>query len=290
MLFTQYKSMSYKNNPLDDKPGWISKPEDELLGFSWKGGSEIYTTGVVMWSDIFLYEIEKPGKPTEKLAIVFFDTQGLFDSRTSSEDSSRIFGLITLMSSLQIFNLNDVIQENQLEYLQMATEYGQYHASNNSNNKNKPFQNILFLIRDWVHISDHPYGFSGGQDYIKELLEVKQNQNPALRMMRENIKSSFDNINCFLMPHPGSQIITPRYNGSFVLMDKKFREQLVELVEHLLKPKNLVKKKILGESVNSQQFGEYMKTFFKIFQSLETPGVPSIYTATLNTKNLLAHQ
>lgn len=55
----------------------------------------------------------------EKLAIILMDTQGLFDTKTSPTDNSRIFALGTLISSVQIFNLNNLIQENQLEYLQV---------------------------------------------------------------------------------------------------------------------------------------------------------------------------
>lgn len=91
----------------------MGEPEEILLGFSWRGGVERDTNGVIMWSDIFLHET-KNGK---KLAIILLDTQGLFDKKTSPTDNSRIFSLGTLASSIQIFNLNDVIQENQLEYL-----------------------------------------------------------------------------------------------------------------------------------------------------------------------------
>jgi atlastin len=50
----------------------------------------------------------------EKIAIVLMDTQGLFDTVTSPTDNSRIFSLGTLISSIQIFNLNDVVEQTQL--------------------------------------------------------------------------------------------------------------------------------------------------------------------------------
>lgn len=102
-------------NKFDHKIDWIDAGDEPLKGFSWKSGSKRHTTGVVIWSDVFLHE-----QNNEKLAILLMDTQGLFDMETSPAENSRIFALGTLLSSKQIFNLNDVIQENQLEYLQVS--------------------------------------------------------------------------------------------------------------------------------------------------------------------------
>jgi len=100
-----------------------------------------------MWNDVFLHTIERTG---EKVAIIVMDTQGLFDNQTSPMDNSKIFALGTLISSIQVLNLSGVIQEDQLQYLQFATEFAKYAASNNQGLSGKCFQNLLFLIRDWV--------------------------------------------------------------------------------------------------------------------------------------------
>jgi atlastin len=120
LLFSQYKSVSFMDNPLSNKRNWIGDVDAPLTGFSWRSGATRDTTGVVLWSDVFLHENLNPKtKKMEKLAIVLMDTQGLFYSKTSPTENSRIFALGTLISSIQIFNLNDVIQENQLQYLQV---------------------------------------------------------------------------------------------------------------------------------------------------------------------------
>lgn len=112
--------MSYQDNPLNHKKQWVGDEDAPLKGFSWRGGAARDTTGVVLWSDVFLHEqINQKTRKNEKLAIILLDTQGLFDQNTSPTDNSRIFALGTLISSVQIFNLNDVILENQLEYLQV---------------------------------------------------------------------------------------------------------------------------------------------------------------------------
>jgi len=68
-----------------------------------------------MWSDVFIYDTEEG----DNLAIILIDTQGLFDQKTSPSVNSKMFALSTLISSIQIYNLHNVIQEDQLQYLQV---------------------------------------------------------------------------------------------------------------------------------------------------------------------------
>ncbi len=94
---------------------WIGAPDEPLKGFSWKSGVVRNTTGIVLWSDVFLYD----AKNGEKFAILLIDTQGLFDHDTPAAINGKIFSFTTLISSFQIFNLVNMIQEDQLEYLQV---------------------------------------------------------------------------------------------------------------------------------------------------------------------------
>jgi atlastin len=86
-----------------------------LKGFSWKPGVTRNTTGIVFWSDVFLYDSDDG----DKYAILLIDTQGLFDHDTPPAMNAKIFSFTTLISSLQIFNLANMFQEDHLEYLQV---------------------------------------------------------------------------------------------------------------------------------------------------------------------------
>ncbi|KAH8050805.1 guanylate-binding protein [Aureococcus anophagefferens] len=77
--------------------------------FEWRGGRVRMTTGITVWSEPFLVT----GADGEQLAVVVLDTQGLFDNETPMGLTSCIFGLSTLMSSYQIYNV-----------LALFTEYG----------------------------------------------------------------------------------------------------------------------------------------------------------------------
>lgn len=128
---------------------WMGQKDEPLKGFSWRSGFIRDTTGIVIWNDAFLYTDKKTG---EKIAIIVMDTQGLFDNETSVMNNSRIFALSTLLSSMEVLNLSGVIQEDQLEYLQFATEFAKYFKINDQRAAEKAFQNLMFLVRDWVTV------------------------------------------------------------------------------------------------------------------------------------------
>jgi atlastin len=118
VTFFQYKSINTLGQENDEtkKPGdWIGEPDEALKGFSWKPGVSRNTTGIVLWSDVFLYDSPKG----EKYAILIIDTQGLFDHDTPPAINQKIFSFTTLITSYQIFNLVNMIQEDHLEYLQV---------------------------------------------------------------------------------------------------------------------------------------------------------------------------
>ena len=70
--------------------------------FEWRGGRNRMTTGITVWSEPF----ECTSKSGEKLSVIILDTQGLFDNETPMGLTSCIFGLSTLMSSFQVYNLS----------------------------------------------------------------------------------------------------------------------------------------------------------------------------------------
>ncbi|PNJ70276.1 ATL1 isoform 4 [Pongo abelii] len=115
---------------------WVGDYNEPLTGFSWRGGSERETTGIQIWSEIFL--INKPdGK---KVAVLLMDTQGTFDSQSTLRDSATVFALSTMISSIQVYNLSQNVQEDDLQHLQLFTEYGRLAMEETFL---KPFQDNL---------------------------------------------------------------------------------------------------------------------------------------------------
>uniref|UniRef100_A0A4W4E9X0 GB1/RHD3-type G domain-containing protein n=1 Tax=Electrophorus electricus TaxID=8005 RepID=A0A4W4E9X0_ELEEL len=261
---------------------WMGGNDEPLTGFSWRGGCERETTGIQAWSEVFVVEKEDGSK----VAVLLIDTQGAFDSQSTIKDCATVFALSTMISSIQVYNLSQNIQEDDLQHLQLFTEYGRLAIEEVYE---KPFQKLLFLIRDWCYPYEHKYGLAGGNRFLEHRLQVKQNQHEELQNVRKHIHSCFSSIGCFLLPHPGLKVATnPHFDGRLKDIDDEFKKELQNLVPLLLAPENLVEKDINGAKVTCRDLLEYFKAYIKIYQGDELPHPKSMLQATAEANNLTA--
>ncbi|PNI41408.1 ATL2 isoform 11, partial [Pan troglodytes] len=138
----------------------------------------------------------------------------------------------------KVYNLSQNIQEDDLQHLQLFTEYGRLAMEEIYQ---KPFQTLMFLIRDWSYPYEHSYGLEGGKQFLEKRLQVKQNQHEELQNVRKHIHNCFSNLGCFLLPHPGLKVATnPSFDGRLKDIDEDFKRELRNLVPLLLAPENLV--------------------------------------------------
>ncbi|XP_029554511.1 atlastin-2 isoform X3 [Salmo trutta] len=270
------------NQQQEQSDSWVGGDDDPLTGFSWRGGCERETTGIQVWSQVFV--VNKPDG--SKVAVLLVDTQGAFDSQSTIKDCATVFALSTMTSSVQVYNLSQNIQEDDLQHLQLFTEYGRLALEEIYL---KPFQSLMFLIRDWSYPYEHNYGLEGGNRFLEKRLQVKQNQHEELQTVRKHIHSCFSNIGCFLLPHPGLKVATnPMFDGRLKDIDGDFKEALGNLVPLLLAPENLVEKEIGGAKVTCRDLVEYFKAYIKIYQGEELPHPKSMLQATAEANNLTA--
>ncbi|XP_034537116.1 atlastin-2-like [Notolabrus celidotus] len=261
---------------------WMGGDDEPLTGFTWRGGCERETTGIQIWNDVFV--VDKPDG--SKVAVLLVDTQGAFDSQSTIKDCATVFALSTMTSSIQVYNLTQNIQEDDLQHLQLFTEYGRLAMEEIYL---KPFQSLMFLIRDWSYPYEHGYGLEGGNHFLDKRLQVKQNQHEELQNVRKHIHSCFSNINCFLLPHPGLKVATnPYFDGRLKDIDGEFKKYLHKLVPLLLAPERLVVKEIGGNKVTCRDLLEYFKAYIKIYQGEELPHPKSMLQATAEANNLTA--
>ncbi|XP_051695499.1 atlastin-2 isoform X5 [Oryctolagus cuniculus] len=265
-----------------DSPSWIGGNNEPLTGFTWRGGCERETTGIQVWNEVFV--IDRPNGT--KVAVLLMDTQGAFDSQSTIKDCATVFALSTMTSSVQVYNLSQNIQEDDLQHLQLFTEYGRLAMEEIYQ---KPFQTLMFLIRDWSYPYEHSYGLEGGKQFLEKRLQVKQNQHEELQNVRKHIHNCFSNLGCFLLPHPGLKVATnPSFDGRLKDIDEDFKRELRNLVPLLLAPENLVEKEISGSKVTCRDLVEYFKAYIKIYQGEELPHPKSMLQATAEANNLAA--
>ncbi|KAG6442014.1 hypothetical protein O3G_MSEX002086 [Manduca sexta] len=221
-----------------------------------------------------------------QVVVFLMDTQGTFDSESTVKDNATVFALSTMISSVQIYNLSQNIEEDDLQHLQLFTDYGRLAKENSIG---KPFQKLQFLIRDWNYPYEYQYGAEGGQMYLSKILQVEERQHEELRNLRMYITSTFDEIACFLMPHPGMTVATHReFNGKLTDISEEFKSELKKLVPMILAPENLVPKLIEGQKVKAKDLLHIFKAYMKVFSGNELPEPKSILEATAEANNLSA--
>lgn len=275
-LFLNLKYKSISNSQLINADNWLGEDDEPLAGFDWKSGTKRITTGLILWSDVFLYDDPKG----EKLAIYLMDTQGLFDHKSTSTDNSRIFSLSTMISSIQILNLLNIIQENQLQYLQFATEYARYASADE---EKLPFQNLLILIRDWNSPDEYGFGIRGGNAYLESFLEIHDYQTRELQSVRRYLRSSFDKIDCFLMPHPGTTVARDStFDGRWSKIDDEFIQGMQDLFKFLFGRKKLKAKLVNGVTIKPAELLIFISSYVENFKGDNMPEATNIYESTLD--------
>uniref|UniRef100_A0A2I3G5X5 GB1/RHD3-type G domain-containing protein n=1 Tax=Nomascus leucogenys TaxID=61853 RepID=A0A2I3G5X5_NOMLE len=235
---------------------WLGDPEEPLTGFSWRG-------------DL----IQKP------LGFRSGVKFSLWRSQSTVKDCATIFALSTMTSSVQIYNLSQNIQEDDLQQLQLFTEYGRLAMDEIFQ---KPFQTLMFLVRDWSFPYEYSYGLQGGMR-----LQVKEHQHEEIQNVRNHIHSCFSDVTRFLLPHPGLQVATsPDFEGKLKDIAGEFKEQLQALILYVLNPSKLMEKEINGSKVACRGLLEFFKAYIKIYQGEDLPHPKSMLQATAEANNL----
>ncbi|XP_077529839.1 uncharacterized protein LOC144142310 isoform X2 [Haemaphysalis longicornis] len=242
---------------------WLGGTHTPLEGFPWRHGSERDTTGIVVWDELFL---------------------GAFDSDTTFQGCATIFALSTLTSSIQVYNLSQNIQENDLQYLQVFTEYGRMAQQHGG--REKPFQKLVFLVRDWAHLSDAPYGEKGGRKLIARRLSTSW-QKEEQKKLRHLIQSSYNEIDCFLLPYPGRQVATGQSKKGYLPdMEEEFKDHVQRFVLSVLAEEQLVTKKINCQEISFEDWVTLFSKYAGIFKEKKLPELKFYLEVTADVNNI----
>jgi len=261
---------------------WLGEEDRDLSGFHWRGGMERDTTGILMWSKVFLVKTDS-GK---EVAVALVDTQGSFDKNSTVRDCATIFALSLMTSSVLVYNLTNNIQEDDLQHLHYFTEYGRLALEDSGQ---IPFQKLQFLVRDWQYPYEEPYGLEGGDNVLKKCLTVDDRMHPELQALRKGLTSCFSEMSNFLLPHPGRHVATnPKFKGNLQQIDEEFIEHIQGFMPTLLSARNLVIKNMGGKEVKAKEIVQYYKSYMEIFKGNTMPEPKSMLEVTIEANNLVS--
>lgn len=239
-----------------------------------------------------------------------------------------------ILFPFQVYNITSNIQEDDLQHLQLFTEYGRLAMEDNGT---KPFQVPIALSHTAQSVfAGHgmtllcifaassfsgprlvlplPVPLRGGgrgsapaeafagewplslvsllcPHLVFGCLQIVDNQHKELHQLREHIRSCFERIGCFLMPHPGLKVATNPYfdgrlagklpvrkpllhgvrpwNDPLLLsshsdIEGDFKKHLQDLIPLLLSPDNVVVKEIHGSKITGKELVEYFKVGYHV--------------------------
>ncbi len=270
---------------------WFEKIESiENDAFHWRGGAERNTTGIWMWSQPHFVK-----KGDENMAVLIVDSQGMFDNETTMSLTASIFGLSTLLSSYQIYNVDKRIQEDNLQQLALFSEYARLAVegtdsipANKEDKRPKPFQTMEFLVRDWQHFEDEE-DYDRMEEEMNEYMEKvisEEKEAKDLQETREQIHACFEKTTCFGLSHPGMAVIKKNFKGEVAKMDETFLNLLDRYCRRVFSVDNLTPKVIQGREVTAAELGSFIKAYAEMFASgASFPEASTMLEATATANN-----
>ncbi|PIO68811.1 guanylate-binding protein [Teladorsagia circumcincta] len=198
-----------------------------------------------------------------------------------------------------IYNVVDNIQEDALQHLSLFVEYGRL-AMTEAQRFGKPFQTLVFCVRDFRNPEEYGYGEEGGTKFLQQVLKgrnqkglhmpnpvlkpvitrVTPDQPEELRSVREQLSDCFEQISCFLLPYPGYRVAERQsFRGHVKDLRPIFREEMKKMIPALLNPHALQPKYINGKPVTCRKLVQYFKEYVNSFDGNTVPVANSILNA-----------
>ena len=277
-------------------------------GFNWGVGAEHSTAGIWMWSEPYILPWKVTDNTTENIAVLLVDSQGLTDHGANAALNEAIFGLSTLLSSYQIYNIEKRIQKDNIEQLSLFHQYS--NLKNNGlddeenstketvistdsekikrSDKTKPFQKVEFLVRDWQNFEcedDLEACEIEMELYLKDIMADRESS--TMNEIYEQVLSCYDDISCYQLTHPGLTVTRKNYSGSISTADPTFVSFIDRYCQKVFG--NLVAKSINGRELTATELGSYFCSYAKLFEhETRLPDAVNILQASTDANNIIA--
>ncbi len=271
-----------------------------------------FLQGIWVWSRPFFLQLPQadPSLAAETVAVLLVDTQGMFDHETSNMLTANIFGLSTLFSSTQVYNVRTQVGEDNLQHLALFSEYGRMAFAaqqqdagaaggqggpSSTATPTVPFQHVQFLLRDAVpgNLSwfDTTLDALALQSDNKALMDsvLSKTHIEDLASTREQITAVFERISAFQLPGPGERVTDdPSFAGDLQHVRPRFLEVL-ELYTYELFHRDLTPKRVAGRAVTASELKKLMVEYCRAFTSgAGFPEATSLLSATAAANNAAA--
>lgn len=203
---------------------WM-KNVDRQKGFHFENGITPVTKGIYMWSVPFIVQDDSGNKK----AILLMDTQGLWDQDTSMAANKILCAVSSLASSVLLINIQKSFDEKHLESFSEMFDFGRQIMDEKREN---PFQDLIFLIRDF-DLDEDLTGWRGGKVVMDEFLLQTPKQSVDNHQNREKLKSCYPQSMCFLFPSPGIHVNKKSFAGQLAHLEGDFIDAVKSFISRL---------------------------------------------------------
>lgn len=282
----------YDNKALGQGTHWATGRAEPLSGraFEWKPGVDRHTTGIWMYDTPFVRVVNGT-----RVGIVLIDTQGLWDGSSGYSLLTSIFGLSSIMSSVQVYNLMRTVEIDKLDQVKWFSGFGASALRQCRDAKDETrvvrdapaFQSLHLMVRDWVGFSDPGDGNACAEE-TRHFLREQRKQSEFGRFLGE-LEKVYLSVECVLLPPPGGECcFDASFDGDLGCVKPEFLQNATAYF-HSIFHKPAVKQ-FNGSPVTPDGLVEMVTTFANVFACSDVPTTLSFAGAMETTVNMCARE
>ena len=251
------------------------------------------TKGIWMWSEPVPFENARG----EKLQLLVLDTEGIGDTKSSSDYDTRIFSLAVLLCSTLIYNSLGSIDESAISNLSFVANLSQHvqvkakqssegetdtgtEIESESNALSSFFPSFMWVIRDFaLELVDEDYNDITEVDYLNNCLKQQDGFSSDVlekNRIRKSLTNFFTHRDCATIVRPldDETKLQQIDNEPYESLRPEFRQQLEKMRTRVLN--QLTPKTLQGKPMSGSMFSTLTKTYV---EAMNADGVPTITTA-----------
>ncbi|XP_015166550.1 guanylate-binding protein 5-like isoform X2 [Solanum tuberosum] len=208
-----------------------------------------------------------------KTSVFYLDTEGFETVGKSNVYDDRIFSLATVLSSVLIYNLPEMIREADISRLSFAVELAEefYGRVKGQDVAFEPAKLLWLIQRDFLQ-------GKSVQEMVNEALRRVPNSDgdkniDKVNQIRDSLAVMGDNSTAFSLPQPHLQR-TKLCDMKDVELDPDYvkkREQLKEVVASIVRPKI-----VQGKFLNGKEFVSFLEQILDALNQGEIPSTGSL--------------
>ncbi|XP_049409344.1 uncharacterized protein LOC125872630 [Solanum stenotomum] len=208
-----------------------------------------------------------------KTSVFYLDTEGFESVGKSNVYDDRIFSLATVLSSVLIYNLPEMIREADISRLSFAIELAEefYGRVKGQDVAFEPAKLLWLIQRDFLQ-------GKSVQEMVNEALRRVPNSDgdkniDKVNQIRDSLAVMGDNSTAFSLPQPHLQR-TKLCDMKDIELDPDYvkkREQLKEVVASIVRPKI-----VQGKFLNGKEFVSFLEQILDALNQGEIPSTGSL--------------